>query len=115
MRKSALASIALVATVICAYAGQKPPSSEKSGQVILRWVGTAGWEISDGTTVILIDPYVSRIFGPQPPGRTPYTQTPEDKRPLYGWDDEEIKAVSPKTTVIIPKYFEAIPLGTAAQ
>jgi hypothetical protein len=28
---------------------------------------------------------------------------------------EEIKAVSPKTTVIIPKYFEAIPLGTAAQ
>ena len=87
MRKSALASLALVATVICAYAGQKPPSSEKSGQVILRWLGTAGWEISDGTTVILIDPYVSRIFGPQPPGRTPYTQTPEDKRPLYGWDD----------------------------
>lgn len=87
MRNSALASLALVATVVCASAGQKPPSSEKSGQVILHWLGTAGWEISDGPTVILIDPYVSRIFGPQPPGRTPYIQTPEDKRPLYGWDD----------------------------
>jgi hypothetical protein len=28
---------------------------------------------------------------------------------------EEIKAASPKTKVIVPKYFEAIPLGTAAQ
>ena len=28
---------------------------------------------------------------------------------------EEIKAASRKTKVIVPKYFEAIPLGTAAQ
>src|SRR6266849_2190154 len=87
MRKFALASIALAASVVCAFAGQNPPSSEKSRQVILRWLGTAGWEISDGTTVILIDPYVSRIFGPQPPGRTPYARTAGDTRPLYGWDD----------------------------
>src|SRR3989441_1526462 len=87
MRKSALVSFALAATVICAFAGQQPPSSEKSGQVILRWLGTAGWEISDGTTVILIDPYISRIYGPQPPGRTPFARPPGDTRPLYGWDD----------------------------
>src|SRR5258708_38183028 len=87
MRKFALASIVLAASVVCAFAGQNPPSSEKSRQVILRWLGTAGWEISDGTTVILIDPYVSRIFGPQPPGRTPYARTPGDTRPVYGWDD----------------------------
>ncbi|HEY6269247.1 MAG TPA: hypothetical protein VIX11_13180, partial [Candidatus Acidoferrum sp.] len=88
MRKSALASFALVATVICAFAGQKPASREKSGQIVtLRWLGTAGWEISDGTTVILIDPYVSRIWGPQPPGRAPYARTPGDTRPVYGWDD----------------------------
>src|SRR5258708_13387720 len=87
MRKSALASIALTASVICAVAGQKPPNSVKSGEVVLRWLGTAAWEISDGTTVILIDPYVSRIFGPQPPGRTPYARAPGDARPLYGWDD----------------------------
>ncbi len=86
MRKLTLASLALAASVTCAFAGQKPPSNEKGGQFVLRWLGTAGWEISDGTTVVLIDPYVSRIFGPQPPGRTPYMQPPEDKRPLYGWD-----------------------------
>ena len=87
MRKSAFASFALATTLICAVAGQNPPSSEKSGQVTLRWLGTAGWEISDGTTVILIDPYLSRIFGPQPPGRLPYARTPGDARPVYGWDD----------------------------
>src|SRR5258708_12741894 len=86
MRQSALASLALVATGICAFAGQNSPNSEKSGQVILRWLGTAGWEISDGTTVILIDPYISRIYGPQPPGRTPYARTAGDTRPLYVCD-----------------------------
>ena len=86
MRQSALASLALVATGICAFAGQNSPNSEKSGQVILRWLGTAGWEISDGTTVILIDPYISRIYGPQPPGRIPYARTAGDTRPRYEWD-----------------------------
>ena len=88
MLKSALASFALIATVICTLAGQKQASSEKTGQTVtLRWLGTAGWEISDGTTVILIDPYVSRIWGPQPPGRTPYARTTGDTRPVYGWED----------------------------
>jgi L-ascorbate metabolism protein UlaG (beta-lactamase superfamily) len=93
MLKSALASFALVATVICALAAQNPPKNEKSG-VVLRWLGTAGWEISDGTTVILIDPYISRIFGPQPPGRTPYARPPGDTAPLYGWDDVAVPDVA---------------------
>ena len=87
MRESALACIALAVSLVCAFAGQKPLNSDKGEQVILRWLGTAGWEISDGTTVILIDPYVSRIFGPQPPGITAYARTPGDTRPLYGLDD----------------------------
>lgn len=87
MRKFVFSFIALAALAIYALAGQRPTSSEKSEQVVLRWLGTAGWEISDGTTVILIDPYVSRIFGPQPPGRTPYVRAAGDTRPLYGWDD----------------------------
>ena len=86
MRQSALASLALLATGICAFAGQNSPNNEKSGRVILRWLGTAGWEISDGTTVILIDPYISRIYGPQPPGRTAYARTAGDTRPRYEWD-----------------------------
>jgi hypothetical protein len=29
--------------------------------VQLKYLGTAGWEIRDGTTVVLIDPYLSRL------------------------------------------------------
>ena len=94
MRKSALTFVPLVLTGLCALAGQNSPTSEKTGQVILRWLGTAGWEISDGTTVILIDPYISRIYGPQPPGRTPYARTSGDTRPLYGWDDVAVPDVA---------------------
>lgn len=81
------ASVALIsvgaATVVC----QNAPSPQKNGSLTLKWLGTAGWELSDGNTVILIDPYISRILGPQPPGRAPYKQLPGDTRKLYGWDD----------------------------
>lgn len=87
MLKSATASLALVITGILTFAAQNPPNTTKSGQVVLRWLGTAGWEVSDSSTVILIDPYISRIFGPQPPGRIPFERAPGDTRPLYGWDD----------------------------
>jgi L-ascorbate metabolism protein UlaG (beta-lactamase superfamily) len=87
MRKSALVSLALAATLLCAAAAQSPPSREKGEQVILQWLGTAGWEISDGNTVILIDPYLSRVYGPEPPGRAPYVRIAGDTRPQYGWDD----------------------------
>src|SRR6516162_614017 len=29
-----------------------------------RYLGVAGWEITDGKTVVLIDPYISRLSGP---------------------------------------------------
>lgn len=87
MLKCALAPLALAATLIFALAGHNPPSAEKSGQIILRYMGTAAWEISDGTTVILIDPYLSRINGPRPPGAgSAGTPIPGDARPFYGWD-----------------------------
>jgi L-ascorbate metabolism protein UlaG (beta-lactamase superfamily) len=94
MWRAALASLALAATVVCSAAGQNLPTGEKGGQVVLRWLGTAGWEISDGKTVMLIDPYVSRIFGPQPPGRAPYERAAGDTRPLYGWDDAAVPDAS---------------------
>jgi L-ascorbate metabolism protein UlaG (beta-lactamase superfamily) len=73
--------------VLCALASGQPPTTDKSGQVTLTYMGTAAWEISDGDTVILVDPYLSRIFGPQPPGRAPFERSPRDTRPTYGWDD----------------------------
>jgi L-ascorbate metabolism protein UlaG (beta-lactamase superfamily) len=88
MMKSLVACFVLAAITVCASA--QPPlaaDSDKNVRVTLRYFGTAGWEISDGTTVILIDPYLSRILGPQPPGRPPYAPEPGDTRPLYGWKD----------------------------
>jgi L-ascorbate metabolism protein UlaG (beta-lactamase superfamily) len=87
MFKSVLALIALVATGIPAVFAQDRPNHPSKGHVVLRWLGTAGWEISDGATVILIDPYISRVSGPQPPGRTPFARTAGDTRLEYGWDD----------------------------
>jgi L-ascorbate metabolism protein UlaG (beta-lactamase superfamily) len=96
MLKSALAAIALAATGIFTLAAQNP-NAAKNGQVILRWLGTAGWEIGDGSTIILIDPYLSRVNGPRPPGAgSAGTPMPGDTRKLYGWDD----AIVPDEAVI---------------
>jgi L-ascorbate metabolism protein UlaG (beta-lactamase superfamily) len=65
-------------------AAQDQRSAEKSHQVVLKYLGAAGWEITDGTTFVLIDPYLSRINGPPPPGGHPI---PGDTRRAYGWDD----------------------------
>ncbi len=50
----ALASFLLATSVICPLAGQDSPGVEES--ITLTYMGTAAWQISDGTTVILIDP-----------------------------------------------------------
>ena len=51
----------------------------------LTWLGNAGWQVSDANTVILVDPYLSRIRAPAPPG-APLLPA-GDVRPAYGWDD----------------------------
>ena len=58
-------------------------------RVVLKYLGTAGWEISDGTTVILIDPYLSRINGPAPPPLqgSPVHAVAGDSRRKYEWND----------------------------
>src|SRR5215469_16499809 len=88
MQKSALAIAALGLTGMLAPGAQNPPTTPKNVQVTLRWFGTAGWEISDGSTIILIDSYLSRLNGPRPPGAgSAGTPLPGDTRKLYGWDD----------------------------
>ncbi len=72
---------------ICQSMGQNSPTPA-SDHVTLTYLGTAGWEITDGHTVILLDPYLSRIYGPQPPGRPPFARGPGDNRPQYGWRDK---------------------------
>jgi hypothetical protein len=60
-------------------AAQDQRGAEKNYQVVLKYLGTAGWEITDGTTSILIDPYLSRStdLPHREEGRaTPWLETP---------------------------------------
>jgi len=46
--------------------------------VSLTYLGTAGWQIANGRTVILVDPYLSRVKYPSPNDAV----APDDPRPL---------------------------------
>jgi L-ascorbate metabolism protein UlaG (beta-lactamase superfamily) len=67
--------------------GSQGQNGKKPSQVVLKYLGTAGWEIADGTTIILIDPYLSRINGPAPPGGGSGHPLPGDTRRSYTWTD----------------------------
>jgi L-ascorbate metabolism protein UlaG (beta-lactamase superfamily) len=95
MLRPVLNILVLTVSLVSALTGQNPPAGNNA-QVTLQYLGTAGWQITDGTTVILIDPYLSSIFGPQPPGRAPFARAPGDTRPQYGWTD----VAAPDTSTI---------------
>jgi L-ascorbate metabolism protein UlaG (beta-lactamase superfamily) len=94
MRNLVLLFCSFTAVVACALAQQNPPSSGKNSQATLEYMGAAGWRITDGTTVILIDPYLSRILGPPPPLAPPYSRLPGDTRAVYGWNDVAVPDVA---------------------
>jgi L-ascorbate metabolism protein UlaG (beta-lactamase superfamily) len=87
MRNLAILCLCFAAIVAGAAARPNPAGTKESGRVTLEYMGAAGWRVSDGTTIILIDPYLSRILGPPPPLAPPYTRTLGDTRPIYGWND----------------------------
>jgi L-ascorbate metabolism protein UlaG (beta-lactamase superfamily) len=62
----------------------------------LTHLGAAGWQITDGESVVLLDPFFSRIrfsgrpFGPEA------SAGPDDRRPVFGQDDVPV----PETATI---------------
>lgn len=84
MAKSGFIRVVVTLTLLTSLAAQNQRTAAKSNQVILKYLGAAGWEITDGTTTILIDPYLSRINGPPPPGGH---SMPGDTRRAYEWGD----------------------------
>ena len=92
MVKSLFVYLVFLVTAIAALTGQDQSSARKDGQVVLKYLGTAGWEITDGTTVILIDPYLSRINGPAPQEEEP--ATPSTAIPVESMDG----MISPRQT-----------------
>jgi len=74
-----LAFVALFGVVMLAsQAGAQ--SEEQSAPLQLKYLGAAGWEISDGSVVVLIDPYISRL-------RYGGGGHPDDDRPSFARDD----------------------------
>ena len=84
MVKSGFICFVVATAVLTPLVAQDHRTGEMSNQIVLKYMGTAGWEISDGTTTILIDPYLSRINGPPPLGGHSMSG---DTRKAYGWDD----------------------------
>jgi len=82
--KARLACFAFAVVALLGTPAQSQSTEVKTDPVTLKYLGAAGWEISDGTTFILIDPYLSRINGPAPPGGHPMVG---DTRRAYGWGD----------------------------
>ena len=82
--KARLACFAFAVVALLGTPAQSQSTEVKADPVTLKYLGAAGWEISDGTTFILIDPYLSRINGPAPPGGHPMVG---DTRRAYGWGD----------------------------
>ncbi|MHB8526687.1 MAG: MBL fold metallo-hydrolase, partial [Candidatus Acidiferrales bacterium] len=70
--------------VFCLLAGAMLSGYARAqGEVRLSYLGTAGWEITNGKTVILVDPYLSRLKM-EIPGAPPDTG---DHRPTFSLND----------------------------
>ena len=87
MVKCGLVRFVFIVFVLGTLAAQDQRGADKNHQVVLKYLGTAGWEITDGTTSILIDPYLSRINGPAPPGGGSGHSIAGETRRAYGWND----------------------------
>lgn len=74
-------TLAMGLVVVAAMVGGvRADTQEPEAPLTLKYLGTAGWEISDGQVVVLIDPYISRLkYGGG--------GHPDDPRPSFGRDD----------------------------
>jgi L-ascorbate metabolism protein UlaG (beta-lactamase superfamily) len=94
--KHALAFV-LLAILVSPLTAQNSPATQSSRHVTLTYMGTAAWEISDGDTVILLDPYLSRILVPPPgAGSAALGRVPGDTRSEHRWNE----VVSPDVATI---------------
>tara|TARA_R110002073_G_scaffold8207_3_gene45778 strand:+ start:60450 stop:61391 length:942 start_codon:yes stop_codon:yes gene_type:complete len=59
-----------------------PTTNGQNESLKLKYLGTAGWEITDGTIRVLIDPYISRVKLGAGPGISP-----DDKRQTVNRND----------------------------
>jgi len=105
--RSALHSTALLAgllshpvmapTVLAQSATPTSTTSLKKGEIRLTYLGNAGWEITDGTKVVLVDPFLTQ-FARWAPGKQNDGPAPSD---LYLPDTALINAHVTKADYIL--------------
>ena len=84
MKRTIVAHFIMLALGISAQA----QAQTAANPVSLSYLGAAGWQISDGQTVILIDPYLTRIRRAVSPDMgSAAADLPGDTRPIIGQDD----------------------------
>lgn len=79
MRRAASVSLALLLIAYAQGSASSPQGRTTGGslhQVTLSHLGAAGWEITDGETVLLVDPYLSRVPYDKLPGDAVITANP---------------------------------------
>lgn len=82
------ASLLLVLFMSSVCVAQQPVVSPKQMQVTVTYLGTAGWQISDGNVILLIDPYFSRLRGkPSAPGMPGDKENANDHRHIYEYEE----------------------------
>ena len=69
-----------VSCVLLSTSQASAQSQEHSAPLQLKYLGAAGWQISDGNVVVLIDPYISRV-------RLDGGGHPDDDRPDFERSD----------------------------
>lgn len=96
MRNLVTRAIVLFVLAPCSLA-QQQTMGRKPAEVVLRYLGTAGWQITNGNVVLLIDPYFSRIRGnASAPGMPGDKGDANDRRHVYAYEEP----VPPDTTAI---------------
>ena len=91
MRTRHIAPFVLAACAMLVLAQTPSPSKGANGreqtEVQLTYLGNAGWQITDGKTIVLVDPYLTQFRHPPAPATT---GQPTDPQTIIAADTEEI-------------------------